>query len=360
MTPTLPTPPQPIPQASSENLNVTGFQPLVTPRTLKSELPITARAHETVAGARQAIKDILDGQDRRLLLIVGPCSIHDEGQALEYATRLGELRRQYRERLELVMRVYPDKPRTTVGWRGYLNDPHMDGQNDFNLGLRKTRELMLKINDLGMPVATELLDPFVPQYIDDQLSWGAIGARTTESQTHRAMVSGVSAPVGFKNGTGGSVKLAVDAILSARKPHTFLGITDEGQAAVVSTRGNAYGHIILRGGTSGPNYSAEHVEAASQMLRAAGLDPALIVDCSHHNSGYLHERQLDAWHDVILQRVAGNTALRGLMVESNLLEGKQSIPADLSELKYGVSVTDACVGWETTEEMLKWAYAQLG
>ncbi|WP_425146098.1 3-deoxy-7-phosphoheptulonate synthase [Deinococcus sp.] len=346
--------------ASSENLNVTGFQPLVTPRTLKSELPITPKAHETVARSRQAIKNILDGTDARLLVIIGPCSIHDEAQALEYAGRLMRLRHEYQSRMEIVMRVYPDKPRTTVGWRGYLNDPGMNGQNDFNLGLHKTRELMLKLNELGMPVATELLDPFVPQYIDDQLAWGAIGARTTESQTHRAMVSGVSAPVGFKNGTGGSVKLAVDAILSARKPHTFLGITDEGQAAVVSTRGNAYGHIILRGGTSGPNYSAEHVEAASEMLRAAKLDPAIIVDASHHNSGYLHQRQLDGWHDVIGQRVAGNTALRGLMVESNLVEGKQSIPADLSELKYGVSVTDACVGWDTTAEMLAWGYEQLG
>ncbi|ULH14378.1 3-deoxy-7-phosphoheptulonate synthase [Deinococcus sp. KNUC1210] len=357
MTSTLPD--QTLTAASSENLNVTGFQPLVTPRTLKSELPITARAHDTVAGSRQAIKNILDGTDPRLLVIIGPCSIHDEAQALEYAGRMVELRRRYHDRMEIVMRVYPDKPRTTVGWRGYLNDPHMDGQNDFNLGLRMTRELMLKINDLGMPVATELLDPFVPQYIDDQLSWGAIGARTTESQTHRAMVSGVSAPVGFKNGTGGSVKLAVDAILSARKPHTFLGITDDGHAAVVSTRGNAYGHIILRGGTTGPNYGAEHVEAASALLRKADLDPALIVDCSHHNSGYVHEMQLPAWHDVIEQRVAGNTALRGLMVESNLVEGKQSIPADLSQLKYGVSVTDACVGWETTETMLAWAYDRL-
>ena len=257
------------------------------------------------------------------------------------------------------MRVYPDKPRTTVGWRGYLNDPDMNGQNDFNLGLHKTRELMLKINSMGMPLGTELLDPFVPQYIDDQLAWGAIGARTTESQTHRAMVSGVSAPVGFKNGTGGSVKLAVDAILSARKPHTFLGITDEGQAAVVSTRGNDYGHIILRGGTAGPNYGYEHVEKASELLSASGVTPALIVDCSHHNSGYLHDKQLDAWHDVIFQRVGGDTRLKGLMVESNLNAGKQSIPADLSQLQYGVSVTDACVGWDTTAEMLAWAYERL-
>ncbi|WP_424951179.1 3-deoxy-7-phosphoheptulonate synthase [Deinococcus sp.] len=344
---------------ASENLNVTGFQPLATPRSMKRELPNTPEARQTVQESRQAIKNILDGHDSRLLIIIGPCSIHDETQALEYAGRLLDLRRRYADRLEIIMRVYPDKPRTTVGWRGYLNDPDMNGQNDFNLGLHKTRELMLSINSLGLPLGTELLDPFVPQYIDDQLSWGAIGARTTESQTHRAMVSGVSAPVGFKNGTGGSVKLAVDAILSARKPHTFLGITDDGQAAVVSTRGNAYGHIILRGGTSGPNYGYEHVQAASEMLTKAGVAPALIVDCSHHNSGYLHEKQLDAWHDVVFQRVGGDTRLKGLMVESNLNAGKQGIPTDLSELKYGVSVTDACVGWDTTEQMLAWAYERL-
>ena len=344
---------------ATENLNVTGFQPLATPRSMKRELPNTEAAHKTVQAARTAIKNILDGTDPRLLIIIGPCSIHDEAQALEYAGRLLELRHKYADRMEIIMRVYPDKPRTTVGWRGYLNDPGMDGQNDFNLGLYKTRELMLNINGLGMPLATELLDPFVPQYIDDQLSWGAIGARTTESQTHRAMVSGVSAPVGFKNGTGGSVKLAVDAILSARKPHTFLGITDDGQAAVVSTRGNDYGHIILRGGTDGPNYGYEHVQKASEMLTAAGALPALIVDCSHHNSGYLHEQQLDAWHDVIFQRVGGDTRLKGLMVESNLNAGKQSLPADLSQLQYGVSVTDACVGWDTTTKMLAWAYERL-
>ncbi|MFC4452426.1 3-deoxy-7-phosphoheptulonate synthase [Deinococcus sonorensis] len=343
----------------TENLNVTGFQPLVTPRTLKAELPTCEPAQRTVQASRQAVQGILRGTDPRLLVIIGPCSIHDEEQAIEYAGRLLTLRERYRDRMELVMRVYPDKPRTTVGWRGYLNDPDMDGQNDFNRGLRKTRELMLAINRMGMPVGTELLDPFVPQYIDDQLSWGAIGARTTESQTHRAMVSGVSAPVGFKNGTGGSVKLAVDAILSARKPHTFLGITDDGQAAVVSTRGNPDGHIILRGGTSGPNYGQEHVKAAGDMLEAAGLTRALVVDCSHHNSGYVHDRQLDAWHDVIRQRVAGDTSLRGLMVESNLNSGKQAIPTDLSQLQYGVSVTDACVGWDTTEAMLGWAYEQL-
>ncbi|MGI8747283.1 MAG: 3-deoxy-7-phosphoheptulonate synthase, partial [Deinococcus sp.] len=306
--------------SDAENLNVSGFQPLRSPRALKAELPNTPAARLTVRAARESIRAILEGTDPRLLVIIGPCSIHDEEQALEYARRLLALRERYRDRLELVMRVYPDKSRTTLGWRGYLNDPHMDGRNDFNLGLHKTRELMLQISSLGLPVGTELLDPFVPQYIDDLLAWGAIGARTTESQTHRAMVSGVSAPVGFKNSTSGSVKLAVDAILSARRPHTFLGITDEGQAAVVSTRGNAYGHIILRGGTSGPNFSAEHVKAAAAMLEAAGLGAGLIVDCSHHNSGYLHDKQLDAWHDVVGQRRAGETSVRGLMVESNIRE----------------------------------------
>jgi len=342
------------------NTHVSRFDPLTSPRDLKAELPLTERAEQTVTRARRNVQRIVHQQDPRLLLIVGPCSIHDEAQALEYAARLAKLRTQYADRLEIVMRVYMDKPRTTVGWRGYLNDPHMNGQNDFNLGLKMTRRLMLKINELGVPVGTELLDPFVPQYIDDQLSWGAIGARTTESQTHRAMVSGVSAPVGFKNGTGGNIKLAVDAIVSAGKPHTFLGITDEGQAAVVSTRGNPDGHVILRGGRFGPNYAAEHVQETLGLLADAKVTAGLVVDCSHHNSNYQFEKQVDAWHDVIAQRVAGNDALIGLMLESNLNEGKQSIPADHADLKYGVSVTDACVGWEQTEELLKWAYEQMG
>ncbi len=341
------------------NVNVTQFQPLTTPRDLKAQLPLSEQAAQTVAQTRQTVQDIIHQRDSRLLVIVGPCSIHDEDQALEYAHRLSELRGKYHDRLEIIMRVYPDKPRTTVGWRGYLNDPHMNGQNDFNLGLTKTRELMLKINELGLPVGTELLDPFVPQYIDDVLSWGAIGARTTESQTHRAMVSGVSVPVGFKNGTGGNIKLAVDAIVSAAKSHTFLGITEEGQAAVVSTRGNADGHVILRGGRTGPNYAAEYVNETLQLQQEAGVAVGIIVDCSHHNSNYQHAQQLHAWHDVIGQRVAGQSALVGLMVESHLHEGKQSIPQDLTQLQYGVSVTDACISWETTAQMLDWAYRQL-
>jgi len=342
------------------NTHVSRFEPLTSPRDLKAALPLSENAEQTVNRARHSVQRIIHRQDPRLLLIVGPCSIHDEAQALEYAARLTKLRSRYADRLEVVMRAYMDKPRTTVGWRGYLNDPHMNGQNDFNLGLKMTRRLMLKINELGVPVGTELLDPFLPQYIDDQLSWGAIGARTTESQTHRAMVSGVSAPVGFKNGTGGNIKLAVDAIVSAGKPHTFLGITDEGQAAVVSTRGNPDSHVILRGGQFGPNYAAESVQETLGLLADAKVTAGLVVDCSHHNSNYRFEKQLDAWHDVIAQRVAGNDALVGLMLESNLVEGKQSIPADQADLRYGVSVTDACVGWAQTEELLAWAYGQMG
>ena len=345
---------------AAANVHVSQFQPLTSPRDLKAELPLTAAAEQTVIQGRQSVQDIVHRRDPRLLLIVGPCSIHDEAQALEYAERLAKLRSQYADRLEIVMRVYMDKPRTTVGWRGYLNDPHMNGKNDFNLGLQMTRRLMLKINELGVPVGTELLDPFVPQYIDDQLAWGAIGARTTESQTHRAMVSGISAPVGFKNGTGGNIKLAVDAIVSAAKSHTFLGITDQGQAAVVVTKGNPDGHVILRGGRFGPNYAAEHVQETLGLEADAKITAGIIVDCSHHNSNYQFEKQLDAWHDVISQRVAGNDALVGLMLESNLNEGKQGIPADHADLKYGVSVTDACVGWKQTEELLKWAYEQMG
>ncbi|WP_293910781.1 3-deoxy-7-phosphoheptulonate synthase [Deinococcus sp.] len=349
-----------MPDHVQANIHVSSFQPLITPEGLKAQLPLSPAAEATVSSARRGVERILRRQDPRLLLIVGPCSVHDEAQALEYAGRLSKLRTQYADRLEIVMRVYMDKPRTTVGWRGYLNDPGMKGDNDFNLGLQMTRRLMLKINELGMPVGTELLDPFVPQYIDDQLAWGAIGARTTESQTHRAMVSGVSVPVGFKNGTGGNIKLAVDAIVSALKPHTFLGITDQGQAAVVTTIGNPDGHVILRGGRFGPNYGGEHVQETQGLLAEAGVSAGIIVDCSHHNSGYQFEKQLGAWHDVIAQRVAGNDALVGLMLESNLMEGKQSIPADLARLRYGVSVTDACVGWESTEELLRWAYDQMG
>ena len=337
----------------TENLHVSAFEPVVTPRELKAEQPLSPAAERTVLRAREAIRDILHGRDERLLVIAGPCSIHDEAQALEYARRLAAVRERLADRLEIVMRVYVDKPRTTVGWRGFLTDPDLDGRFDFGRGLSRTRDLMLRVNELGLPVATELLDPFVPQYLFDLLAWGCIGARTVESQTHRAMASAVSAPMGFKNGTGGTVKLAVDAVVAARQPHAFFTVTDDGQACIVHTRGNPDGHVVLRGGKPGPNYGAESVAQAEGLLREAGLNPALVVDCSHANSGGDHTKQPLVWQSVLAQRAAGAASLRGLMIESHLNPGKQTIPQDLTQLQYGVSVTDACLGWNETEGLLE-------
>jgi 3-deoxy-7-phosphoheptulonate synthase len=350
----------PLPTGRTENLNVTAFTPLVTPRDLKLGLPLTPAAERTVLAGRKAAQDILTGRDDRLLVVVGPCSIHDFGQAAEYAGRLAALRSRVAGRLEVQMRVYVDKPRTTVGWRGPLIDPDMTGANDLSRGLRLTRELMLRVNELGLPVATELLDPFAPQYLFDAVAWACLGARTAESQTHRAMASAVSAPMGFKNGTGGGLRLAVDAVVAAGQPHAFVTVDDDGRACVVHTRGNPHGHVILRGGRAGPNFAASHVNEAARLMNAAGLPPAVMVDCSHANSGSDHTRQAAVWREVLGQRLAGQTALRGLMLESNLRPGKQPIPADLSQLQYGVSVTDACVGWDETEALLLEAHGMLG
>ncbi|AWN23780.1 3-deoxy-7-phosphoheptulonate synthase [Deinococcus irradiatisoli] len=340
-------------QSATENLHVSAFETVITPRQLKEALPLTPMAERTVSQARAAIRNILHGRDPRLLVIAGPCSIHDFGQALAYAEKLAALREELSGEMEIVMRVYVDKPRTTVGWRGYLTDPHLNGAYDFGGGLKLTRELMLQINDLGLPVATELLDPFVPQYLFDLLSWVCIGARTAESQTHRVMASAVSAPVGFKNGTGGSLKIAVDAAVAARSPHAFFTITDDAQACIVHTRGNPDGHVVLRGGSAGPNYQADSVAEAARLLELAHLTPAVVVDCSHANSGSDHTRQHLVWQDALAQRRSGSPALRGVMLESHLNPGKQSIPADLTDLQYGVSVTDACIGWEETETLLR-------
>lgn len=342
--------------ARTENLNVTSFTPLITPRELKRTLPLSPQAEQTVLAGRKAAQDILHGSDGRLLVVVGPCSIHDFQQALDYAQKLATLREQVKDRLEVQMRVYVDKPRTTVGWRGYLMDPDMSGGNDINRGLELTRRLMLAVSEMGLPVATELLDPFAPQYLFDLVSWACLGARTTESQTHRVMASAVSAPMGFKNGTGGGIKLAVDAIVAAAHPHAFFTVDDDGQACIVHTRGNPDGHVILRGGRAGPNYAPQFVKEASDLMQAAKLTPAVMVDCSHANSGSDHTRQALVWRDVLHQVKAGQRAIRGLMLESNLAGGKQTIPADLSQLKPGVSVTDACVGWDETEILLLDAY----
>ncbi|MEF2280236.1 3-deoxy-7-phosphoheptulonate synthase [Deinococcus sp. YIM 134068] len=353
--------PDPLIQAGrTENLNVSGFTPLITPRALKVSLPLTPGAERTVLAGRRAAQDILHGRDDRLLVVVGPCSVHDFGQAAQYAERLAALRERVRDRLEVHMRVYVDKPRTTVGWRGSLMDPDMTGANDINKGLALTRELMIRVSELGLPVATELLDPFAPQFLFDAVAWACLGARTTESQTHRVMASAVSAPMGFKNGTGGGLKLAVDAIVAASHPHAFFTVDDDGQSCIVHTRGNPDGHVILRGGRGGPNYAPQFVAEAEGLMRAAKLDPAVMVDCSHANSGSDHTRQGLVWRDVLHQRTRGASVIKGLMIESNLRPGKQSIPADLSQLVPGVSVTDACVGWDETEALLMEAHAALG
>jgi 3-deoxy-7-phosphoheptulonate synthase len=342
----------------TQNLHVKEAVRLLPPRALKTELPVGSAANQTVAASRQSVTDILRQQDSRLLVVVGPCSIHDAGGALEYGQRLSQLRQELRGELEIVMRVYFEKPRTTIGWKGLINDPHLDGTYDIETGLKKARRLLLELTAMGLPTATEFLDPIIPQYIDDLVTWVAIGARTTESQTHREMASGLSMPVGFKNGTDGSLQIALDAMVSARTSHSFLGIDQDGVTSIIRTTGNPVGHIVLRGGRSRPNYDEASLREAETKLRQAGLPPVLMVDCSHANSGKQHARQEEVWRSVIAQRTAGNRALIGLMVESYLSEGNQPFPKKLSELAYGVSVTDACVGWEVTERMLRWASAQ--
>ncbi len=343
-----------------DNLHVLAFEPLTPPRVLRERYPITETAAHTVYETREAIKRIMRREDQRLLAVVGPCSIHDTDAALEYAGRLVRLAREMRDRIVIVMRAYFEKPRTTIGWRGLINDPHLDGSFDMNEGLRRARELLLHINDMGLPTATEMLDPISPQYITDLISLTAIGARTVESQTHRALASGLSMPVGYKNSTDGNVQVAINAFLSAQRAHSFLGIDRDGQSCVVRTTGNPDGMIILRGSSAGPNYDAATVARTEQAMKAAGLMPAILIDCSHANAGGDHTRQPLVWSEVLREHIASSNAVIGMMVESNLYEGKQSIPADRSQLRYGVSVTDACVGWETTEQMLIEAYEALG
>ena len=337
----------------TENLHVLELVPLITPRTLKAEMPASPAAIRTVVQTRRALRGILTGADARLVVVVGPCSIHDPAAALEYAGRLKKLRAEVSDELLVLMRVYFEKPRTTIGWKGLIYDPHMDGSADIACGLRTARRLLLEINAMGVPVGTEMLDPIVPQYTADLVSWVAIGARTTESQTHRQMASGLSMPVGFKNRTDGNVQVAVDALESARRPHSFLGIDDDGRIAIVRTAGNDLGHLILRGSRTRPNYDAESIGAAVDRMKAVGLAPSIMVDCSHGNAGKKFEAEEQVWYDVLLQRSHGNAAIVGMMVESNLDEGSQPIPADLSKLRRGVSVTDECVGWETTERMVR-------
>jgi len=335
------------------NVNVDSQKVLITPEQLKQSLPLSDAVSATVSNSRGVIENILDGKDHRLFVVVGPCSIHDTEAAIDYAKRLTELAQELSDTLYIVMRVYFEKPRTTVGWKGLINDPYLNDTFKISEGLHIGRQLLLDILELGMPTSTEALDPISPQYLQDLISWSAIGARTTESQTHREMASGLSSSVGFKNGTDGGLTVAVNALNSVANPHRFLGINGQGQVSVFTTRGNAYGHIVLRGGSAGPNYDSVHIKLCEDALAKADLRANIMVDCSHANSNKQPELQPLVVADIANQIVEGNSSITSLMIESNLNAGNQSIPEDLSELKYGVSVTDGCIDWETTAACLR-------
>src|SRR5271156_5258865 len=343
----------------TQDLHVKEIVRLSSPRELKAQTPTSDAANTTVARRRERVIRILRQEAPRLLVVIGPCSIHDEKGALEYAEKLNALRKEFADRMEIVMRVYFEKPRTTIGWKGLINDPHLDGSQDIEAGLKIARRLLLEITGMGLPAATEFLDPIVPQYTADLITWAAIGARTTESQTHREMASGLSMPVGLKNSTDGSLQVAIDAMGATRHPHSFLGINEEGVTSIVRTSGNPHAHVVLRGGRAMTNYDAASILAAEQKLASEKLSPILMVDCSHANSSKQFAKQEDVWHSVIEQRAGGTKSLIGLMVESHLHEGSQPIPKNTADLKYGVSITDSCIGWETTERMLRWAYGVL-
>jgi 3-deoxy-7-phosphoheptulonate synthase len=340
-----------------ENLNVLSQLTLLPPSQLHDDIPASARATQTVSAARRTMASILAGRDRRLFVVVGPCSIHDPAAAMEYAHKLKALADELADQLFIVMRVYFEKPRTTIGWKGLINDPHMDDSFCIDEGLHVARRLLVDLNDLGLPCGTEALDPITPQYLGDLIAWSAIGARTTESQTHRELASGLSSPVGFKNGTDGNLDVALNAMLSAAQPHAFLGINGDGQVAVTQTRGNAFGHLILRGGAV-PNYDSVAVSEAESALQTSKLPVNIVVDCSHANSRKNHALQTLVLKDVVHQIVDGNQAIKGVMLESNLFEGNQKL-GQPKDLRYGVSITDACLGWDTTAACLRDAATRL-
>ncbi|RAM49071.1 MAG: 3-deoxy-7-phosphoheptulonate synthase [Hapalosiphonaceae cyanobacterium JJU2] len=346
-------------QDKLSNTHIESYYPLLTPSELKSRLPLTNLIKQKILEYRQEIENILDFKDRRKFIVVGPCSIHDKKVAIEYSHKLKKLAEQVQDKLLLVMRVYFEKPRTTVGWKGLINDPDMDDSFNIEKGLLIARSLLLKIAELGLPVGTEALDPIVPQYISELVTWSAIGARTTESQTHREMASGLSMPVGFKNGVDGNINVALNALQSAQKSHHFLGINQMGQVSIFKTKGNAYGHVILRGGNGQPNYDVANVKQVEEKLKAANLSPRIVIDCSHGNSNKDYKLQSFVFESVIQQIVDGNTSIVGMMLESNLYEGNQIISTKEQQLKYGVSVTDGCIGWNETEEIILAAYRQL-
>lgn len=339
--------------ASLHNLNILSQTRLLTPRELIAAHPLSDKAYATVTQGRQAVADILDRKDKRILLVIGPCSIHDPAAALDYAARLKALSAQIDDVFYPVMRVYFEKPRTTVGWKGLINDPDLNDSFDIAKGLHIARKLMLDISELGLPIGTEALDPISPQYLGDLVSWSAIGARTTESQTHREMSSGLSTAVGFKNGTDGSLEVAINAIESAARPHSFLGIDSDGMSAITRTRGNPYGHVVLRGGNRSPNYDSVSVALAEEALNKRGITPSLMIDCSHANSGKDPMRQPLVFKNVIEQIAHGSRSIIGLMLESHLVGGNQNLGSTPDALVYGQSITDGCIDWATTEQLLQ-------
>jgi len=334
------------------NVNIKEQYPLISPKELKSLLPVSESLKNNVITFREEITAILNHEDRRMLFITGPCSVHDPEAALEYAEKLSVLRKRYIDSLYIVMRVYFEKPRTNLGWKGFIVDPYLDGSYDIQQGLKDARRLLTEITKMGLPSGNEVLDPIIPQYISDLVSWSAIGARTTESQTHREIASGLSMPIGFKNGTDGDLGKAVNAILSAQHSHSFIGIDQEGKTNIFKTRGNRTGHLIMRGGSGGPNYYEEDIEKAEDMLSAIGVKPSILIDCSHANSGKNPARQERVLRSALDLRAHGHESVRGIMLESNLFPGRQDLTGSLSSLKYGVSITDACIGWDETEKLI--------
>ena len=338
---------------NTENLNIESTEILLTPAEIKEQIPLSAELQDSITQHRKTLENILDGKDNRLFVVVGPCSIHDPKAAIDYANRLKKLADEVSDSIFLVMRVYFEKPRTTTGWKGLINDPHLDGTFDIKTGLIQARELMIELAEIGLPIATEALDPISPQYLADLISWSAIGARTTESQTHREMASGLSCPVGFKNGTDGSLKVATDALQAVTSPHSFLGINRQGQVAIVRTKGNSYGHIVLRGGGGKPNYDLEVIKDCEEKLAALNLPKNLVIDCSHENSNKDPANQATVFNYCIDQRLNGHSSIVGMMIESNINWGNQKMQEDLSQLEYGVSITDACIDWDTTETLIR-------
>ena len=341
------------------NVNLEYIKPLYSPEKFINMVPVKPEQIHTVYKSRNEIQNIIDGKSEKLLLIVGPCSIHDVQACLEYANNLKNISEKVKDKILIVMRVYFEKPRTTTGWKGFINDPNLNDTFDVHDGLRKARGFLNQVLHIGLPAGTEFLDPFIPQYYADLISWGAIGARTVESQTHRQLSSGLSMPIGFKNGTGGTVQIALDAIVTAQNQHVFLGIDEKGQASVVQTKGNAYGHLILRGGKNGTNYDEKSVKSAVELLNKNNLNSQLIIDCSHGNSNKDFRNQSKVFKSVVNQKINGQKSIFGIMLESHLNEGNQNLTSDTKNLKYGVSITDECIGWDETSELIQWAYNKL-